>query len=122
MLFTLKLLSESLHLTQTELCESTQDIVLARALKKRLALSGGAIPESRIIDVESQITRLEVSVKAYRQELLSRGFGAEAIDGVAAGQFVTEMAIVVPPAPTARSDRSQIVAGLHRNARSPLHF
>lgn len=96
-LFTLKLLSESLHLTQTDLFKATQDIALAQAQRKRLAASGGAVPEARIIEVDNQIARLEVAVKAYRQEMLNRGFGPDLIDEVAGGKFVNEMAIVVPP-------------------------
>jgi cobalt-zinc-cadmium efflux system membrane fusion protein len=97
-LFTLKLLSESLYLTQTDLFKVTQDITLAQAQRKRLAAVGGAVPEARIIEVDNQITRFEIAVKAYRQELLNRGFGGDLIDGIAGGKFVNEMAIVVPPA------------------------
>lgn len=96
-LLTLKLLSESLHLTQTDLFKATQDIALAQAQRKRLAASGGAVPEARIIEVDNQIARLEVAVKAYRQEMLNRGFGLDLIDAVAGGKFVNEMPIVVPP-------------------------
>jgi multidrug efflux pump subunit AcrA (membrane-fusion protein) len=95
-LFTLKLLSESLHLTQTDLFKTTQDIKLALAQKLRLAAVSGAIPESRIFEVDSQITRLQVAAKAYRQELLNRGLTSEDIDGVAEGKFVGEMAVVAP--------------------------
>ena len=98
-LFTLKLLSESLFLTQTDLFKSTQDITLAQAQRKRLKESGGAVPEARLIEVDNQITRLEVAVKAYRQELLNRGFAPDMIDGVAGGKYVNEIAIVVPPRP-----------------------
>ena len=98
-LFTLKLLSESLFLTQTDLFKSAQDIALAQAQRKRLKESGGAVPEARLIEVDNQITRLEVAVKAYRQELLNRGFSPDMIDGVAGGKFVNEIAIVVPPRP-----------------------
>lgn len=100
MLFTLKLLSESLHLTQTDLFKATQDITLAQVQRKRLAASGGAIPEARLIEVDNQITRLHVAVKAYRQELLNRGFGPDLIDGIAEGKFVSEISIAVPPRPT----------------------
>ncbi len=96
-LFTLKLLSESLHLTQSELFKATQDITLAQAQRKRLALVPGAVPEARVIEVDSQITRLEITVKTYRQELQNRGFGPELIDGIASGKFVNEMTVNVPP-------------------------
>lgn len=95
-LFTLKLLSESLHLTQTDLFKATQDITLAQAQKKLLKQSAGAVPEARVIEVDNQITRLEVATKAYRQELLNRGFTPDMIDGVAGGKFVNEINIVVP--------------------------
>ncbi len=98
-LFTLKLLSESLHLTQTDLFKSTQDIKLAEAQRKRLVASEGAVAEARIIEVDSQITRLEVSVKAYRQELINRGLLPAQIDGVTDGKFVAEISIVVPSRP-----------------------
>jgi membrane fusion protein, heavy metal efflux system len=94
-LFTLKLLSESLHLTQSDLFKSTQDIALAVAQKKRLKESAGAVPEARVIEVDNQITRLEVAVKAYRQELLNRGFTREMIDGIAAGTFVNQIDVRV---------------------------
>lgn len=100
-LFTLKLLSESLHQTQTELFKSTQDIKLAEVQKKRLVASAGAVAEARVIEVDSQITRLGVAVKAYRQELLNRGLPPDQIDGVAEGRFVSEIPLAVPPRSTA---------------------
>ncbi|HQR43219.1 MAG TPA: hypothetical protein PLX97_11060 [Gemmatales bacterium] len=96
-LFTLKLLSETLHLTQTELFKNTQDIKLAEIQRKRLADAGGAISESRIIEVDSQLSRLRVAAKAYRQELLNRGFGLDIIEGIAEGKFINEVSIVAPP-------------------------
>lgn len=98
-LFTLKLLSESLHLTQTDLFKATQDIRLAQAERKRLAGLGDSVPGTRVIEKDNEISRLQVAVKAYRQELLNRGFSPEMIDGVTEGKFVNEIAIVVPPRP-----------------------
>lgn len=95
-LFTLKLLSESLHQTQTELFKATQDIKLAEAQRKLLRDAGGAVSGSRIIEVDNQILRLQVAVKAYRQDLTVRGFGTALIDGVTEGKFVNEISIVVP--------------------------
>lgn len=102
-LFTLRVLSESLHLTQTDLFKATQDITLAQAQRKRLAASGGAVPEARLIEVDNQVSRLEVAVNAYRQELLSRGFTPDQIDGVAGGKFVREITVATPPRPPAAS-------------------
>lgn len=98
-LFTIRVLSESLHQTQTDLFKATQDIGLAQAQRKRLVTTGGALPEARLIEVDNQIARLEVSANAYRQELRTRGFTSEQIDGVADGTFVREMTVSAPPRP-----------------------
>lgn len=98
-LFTLHLLSESLHLTQSELFKSTQEVKLAEAQAKRLAASAGAVPEARRIEAENQIARQLVAVRAYRQELLNRGLTTAQIDQVAAGEFVREIRIVAPERP-----------------------
>lgn len=95
-LFTIRLLSESLHLTQSDLFKATQDITLAQAQRKRLTAAAGAIPEARVIEVDNQITRLEVAVKSYRRELLTRGLTPGQIDEAAEGKFVSEIAINVP--------------------------
>jgi biotin carboxyl carrier protein len=95
-LFTIRLLSESLHQTQTDLFKATQDIKLAQAQRKRLAAATGAIPEARLIEVDNQITRLEVAVKAYRRELVNRDFTPDQIDDVTEGKFVSEIAVKVP--------------------------
>lgn len=105
-LFTLKLLSEILHQTQTDLFKATQDITLAEAQRKRLVSSAGVVAESRVIDVDNQITRLQVAVKAYRQELLNRGLLPNQIDAAAAGQFVSEISIDVPTRAAALSAAS----------------
>jgi len=98
-LFTVRVLSEALHLTQTELFKAAQDITLAEAQRKRLADAAGVVSEARLIEVDSQITRLRVSVNAYRQELLSRGFAPAQIDAVAGGTFAREIPVAVPARP-----------------------
>jgi multidrug efflux pump subunit AcrA (membrane-fusion protein) len=99
-LFTIRLLSEALHQTQSDLFKATQDIKLAQAQRTRLEKAGGAIPEARIIEVDNQITRLEVAVKGYRRELVNRGFTSEQVDDVAEGKFVSEISVNVPTRPT----------------------
>lgn len=95
-LFTIHLLSESLQLTQSDLFKATQNIKLAQAQRKRLAAVSGAVPEARVIEVDNQIIRLELSVKAYRQELLNRGLTPSQIDDVTQGKFIRETTILVP--------------------------
>ncbi|MGD9644695.1 MAG: efflux RND transporter periplasmic adaptor subunit [Pirellulales bacterium] len=95
-LFKVRLLSESLHQTQSDLFKASQDISLATATQQRLAAAKGAIPEVRIIEVDNEIKRLRVAVRAYRQELANRGLTEAQIDGVEEGTFVAEVSIVVP--------------------------
>ena len=115
-LFTVRLLSEPLHLTQTELFKAMQDIRIAQEQKKRLVASGGAIPESRVLEMDYQITRLQIAVKAYRTDLQNRGLSVEQIDAAAEGKFVAEITISVPPRPMERKPANPSLIG---NAVAP---
>ena len=94
-LFTLKLSSDSLHQTQTNLYKASQDINLARARLKRLVADGEGVPQVRVTEVESEITRLEIAVKSYRHELLICGFSPGDIEGVSGGELLKEISVVV---------------------------
>lgn len=117
-LFTIRVLSETLHVTQSDLFKATQDIELAYTQRERLSSAGDSIPRSRVIEVDNQITRLEVAVKAYRRELSNRGLLPQQIDDAAKGNFVSEIAVVVPSPPkdaeplTSRSIGTRRVSGL----------
>jgi multidrug efflux pump subunit AcrA (membrane-fusion protein) len=95
-LFTLKLSSESLHQTQTDLFKATQEINLTEAKLKRLVAAGEGIAQARVIEVESEIKRLQAAVKSARHELVIRGFSSEDIEGVSGGELVNEISVVVP--------------------------
>lgn len=95
-LFTLKLASESLNQTQADLFKTSQEIKLAVTRRKRLEAGGGGIAQSRLIEAESEIARLEVAVKANRQELLGRGLSDDDIDGIANGKLLSEISVAVP--------------------------
>lgn len=116
-LFTLKLLSESLHQTQTDLFKATQNIKLAQAQRNLLAASGGAVSGARIMEVDNEITRLEVASKGYRQALLSRGLAPDQIEGVAEGKFVREISIVVPPRP---AEPKRLITSLGKQTAADL--
>ena len=110
-LFTVKLLSETLHLTQTELFKATQDVQLIQATRKRLVDSAGAVAESRIIDLDNQLARLATASKGYRQELLNRGLTQEQITEAAGGKLVTELVVRAPSRPVKPlSDKSTTLA------------
>jgi multidrug efflux pump subunit AcrA (membrane-fusion protein) len=98
-LFTLKLLSESLYQTQTDLFKATQDVALAEAERRRLAGLADAVAGSRVIEKDGEILRLRTAARAYRQDLLNRGFAEGVVEGVAAGKFVNEIAVAVPVLP-----------------------
>lgn len=95
-LYTIRILSETLQQTQTNLFKDTQNITLAEAKKKRLEASEGAVPGSLIIEVANDIKRLNAAIKGYRQELLSRGFTTQQLSEIATGKFVKELNIPVP--------------------------
>ena len=110
-LFTLRLLSETLHLTQSELFKTSKEIEFARDQKTRLAAVGGAIPEAKFVEVDNQLKRLTVAARAYRTELLTRGLTPEQIDGVAEGKYVSEIEVNTPKAPHSRQQAPGWIAG-----------
>jgi biotin carboxyl carrier protein len=97
-LFSMRLVSESLHASQLELFKASREIEIARDQQKRLTAvsQSGALPQARLIEVENQIRRLEATVQAYRQDLQSRGLSPERIAAVAEGDFVTEITVRAP--------------------------
>jgi len=108
-LFTIRVLSEYLQNTQSELFKSTREQQLVQAEFNRLAplAKGGAIAESRVIEVDNQLRRLTAALQAYRQDLLTRGLSPAQIESVAAGKFVAEIDVVAPPPLT---DEKQLVS------------
>jgi membrane fusion protein, heavy metal efflux system len=97
-LFTLRLVSESLHASQLELYKATREIEIALRQQKRLSelAQSGALAQTRIIDIENQIDRMQATVDAYRQDLQARGLPPERIAAAAKGEFVTEMIVRAP--------------------------
>ncbi len=97
-LFSIRLVSESLHASQLELFKATKEIEITEQQSKRLsqATQSGALAGSRLIEVENQIQRLQVTEQAYRQDLQARGLPADRIDAAAKGEFVTEITVNAP--------------------------
>jgi cobalt-zinc-cadmium efflux system membrane fusion protein len=97
-LFTLRLFSESLQVTQSELFKTARDVQLAQEQRRRLTDPSvrDAVAGSRLIEIDSQLRRLEAAIRASRQELQNRGLTSEQIDRAAEGQFVSEVRINVP--------------------------
>lgn len=95
-LYTIRILSETLLQTQTNLFKDTQNMSLAEAKKKRLEGSAAAIRGVLIIEAANEIKRLKAAIKGYQQELFSRGFTQQQLQDIAKGEFVRDLDIVVP--------------------------
>lgn len=100
-LVTLRLFSEYLQATQTQLFKSTQEVMLVQQQIDRLAdiASSGAVSASRIIELRNDLQRQQTMIQAARQELLNRGLHPNQITAVANGQFVSTLEVVAPQAP-----------------------
>lgn len=98
-LVTVRLLSEYLQATQTQLFKSAHEATLVQSQIDRLgdAAIAGAISGSRVIELKNEQQRQQMMVRAAKQELLNRGLSAEQIDAVSQGNFVSSVEVVAPP-------------------------
>jgi membrane fusion protein, heavy metal efflux system len=98
-LFTLRLFSEYLQNTQSELFKATRETQLIKEERQRLEglANAGTIAGSRIIELDQRIRRQDGLIQSYRQDLLTRGLAPEQIDQIAEGQFVSLIDVVAPP-------------------------
>jgi cobalt-zinc-cadmium efflux system membrane fusion protein len=97
-LFSLRLFSEYLQNTQSELFKATREIELIteHARLEDLAKSGG-IPEARLIELDNQLRRQKALIQSWQQDLLTRGLNPEQIKSVADGTFISTIEVVAPP-------------------------
>ena len=98
-LFTIRLLSDYVQNSQAELFKATRETELVSEQRQRLTSAGsaGAIPQSRLIELDQSLRRLEASVRSYRQDLIARGIRPEQIEQIVEGNFVTEIEVLAPP-------------------------
>jgi cobalt-zinc-cadmium efflux system membrane fusion protein len=98
-LFTLRLFSEYLQSTQSELFKATRETELIREERTRLEsiAQSGAVPARRLIELDQQIRRQEGLIQAYRQDLLTRGLTPSQIDQISSGQFIATIVVTAPP-------------------------
>ena len=98
-LFTLRLFSEYLQNTQSELFKATRETKLIKEERARIEglARTGAIPGSRIIELDQRIRRQDGLIQAYRQDLLTRGLAPPQIEQIAKGSFVSTIDVVAPP-------------------------
>ena len=87
-LFTLRLLSELVSSTRSELYKARRDYDITLDRRKRLtdpALGAEAVSGSRVVELDNQLRRLDASINAYRQELQQRGLTRQQIDATEKG-------------------------------------
>lgn len=98
-LFTLRLFSEYLQSTQTQLFKARQETAIIQAEIDRLSdvVSSGAVSQSKMIALRSDMSRENTLIQSARQELLTRGLRPEQVSQIEAGSFVSMINIVAPP-------------------------
>ena len=86
-LITLRLNSEPLQNSQTELYKNTREMQITQDQKQRLesAAKSGAIPEARLLELDYQLRRLAATLQALRYDLAARGLSPEQIQGIGIG-------------------------------------
>lgn len=109
-LFTLRLFSEYLQNTQSELFKATRETELVKEQRVLLAKAAksGAVAESKLIELDNQLRRQSAAIQAYRQDLLTRGLLPSQIDEVTEGNFVSTIEVVAPPPVAALKRASEI--------------
>lgn len=96
-LFDLKIASESFQSSQMELFKNTRELEIVKKERKRLAaIPRGAVPDTKLLELEYQQERLQVLIEAHRQDLQTRQLTAEQIGDIEQGKLVREMVIRMP--------------------------
>ncbi len=98
-LFTLRLFSEYLQATQTQLYKARKETEIVQAEIDRLseAVSTGAVSRTKMIELQSEISRQNTLIQAARQELLNRGLTPDQIEQIESGSYVSSVDVVAPP-------------------------
>jgi membrane fusion protein, heavy metal efflux system len=101
-LFTLKLFSEYLQDTQSNLFQATRETILLNEERQRLdqLAQSGTIATARIIEFDQRIRRQQALIESYEQDLQTRGLSDEQIQQVATGKFISTITIIVPTTAT----------------------
>ncbi len=97
-LVTLRLFSEYLQATQTQLFKASQEAKLVQDQIDRLnvASNSGAISGSRLIEQRNELQRQQTLIQASKQELLNRGLNPEQIALVTQGNFISTIEVTAP--------------------------
>ncbi len=97
-LFTLRLVSEYLQKSQSDLFKAVREteILNQEIVRLRELANSGVIPGKRILELDQQVSRQAALLDAYRQDLTSRGLSAEQVGQIESGNFLTTIDIHAP--------------------------
>ena len=98
-LVTLRLFSEYLQATQTQLYKASQELKLVQEQIARLdaVANSGAVSGSRLIEQRNELQRQQTLIQASKQELLNRGLTPDQITLVTDGAFISTIEVLAPP-------------------------
>ena len=99
-LVTVRLFSEYLQATQTQLFKASQEAKLVQEQIDRLNVvaNSGAVSGARLIEQRNELQRQQTLIQASKQELLNRGLNPEQIALVTEGSFISSIEVSAPPA------------------------
>jgi multidrug efflux pump subunit AcrA (membrane-fusion protein) len=97
-LFSLRLVSESLQQTQSELFKAIRETEIVDRERSRIGnlVDSGVIPGKRIIELDQQKNRQAALIDAHRQDLISRGISQTQLEAIESGEFLTTINIFAP--------------------------
>ena len=98
-LATLRLFSEYLQATQTQLFKASQEANLLQKQLERVSevASSGAVPGAKLIEIRNELQRQYTLIQAAKQELLNRGLRPDQIGSINEGSYVSSIDVVAPP-------------------------
>lgn len=99
-LFSIRLVSEPLHESQSELYTAIRETEIARSEKARIEqlIQKGIVPGKRKIELDQRVRRQAALIDAHQQDLAARGLNTEQIEQIKIGKFLTAIDIVAPAA------------------------
>ena len=97
-LFSLRLVSEPLHESQSELYRAIRETEIVRTEKARIEklIEKGIVPGKRMIELEQRVRRQAALIDAHQQDLAARGLSDEQIDQIEQGNFLSNIEITAP--------------------------
>ena len=97
-LFTLRLVSEYLQNSQSDLFKAIRETEISNQEISRLRelANSGVIPGKRIIELEQQLQRQSALIEAAKQDLLSRGLTTRQLQEVESGKFLKTVDVFAP--------------------------